>query len=809
MKLLGKSFLRNREFTPAGIGAASLWLVLCLWAGLFWRWDSFLVTIEHLEMPVLFKAREFFGRSTKLHPSLKIIGVDDKFVESSKSDGLVSDEKWLSYFRKIAERKPAAIIYDGNFSLNMGGEGENFVVSERDAVSVPLFVGVAPSRSKGIVTFNSAPLRCEDIGNYICDEDSSKNLAKVFSRHKESLLPLGGVLEGIRYPIHKWNPMIRGLGHIYWKRQNSGRLFPVFYSKHSEQPFPYLGISGFGKWLIDGGDFIVNGVKVPVDEDGFMPVNYVSLPNLLARGSATSALSLKRAYEKGNPFDFVKEGDHVVIVPYMFTGNPDMIWTPFGELPGGLVLAAVGNSVLNKDFLKPVLSKRDAVLAAGVFIWVVTMFASWAAAVGVTFLAAFTSIVLAMFLFSFASLYLPWVWVLMTILAVGVPILTGRSIVRELRSRRFHLLFGGKLSDEKLSYVAKNLNLLDTKPREVDISVMFVDIEGFSVLVENMVAETAFRELKEILDLISGCVHDFGGVIDKSLGDGVLAYFGHELTSNVYKGNHADTAFLCAREMQRRNTNIVRNLHDPNKFFPLRIGINSCTAFVGNIGSEKRLDYTVVGNGVNFAKRLEAACTANRITISEEALRRISSHIKEPIHFEIKSVSVKHHQKPIDVFEANPYVHAPEFEAVLAKISSERILLNRASIRVNVLDPGIFRVGLDGNKAELRNFSRTGLSLVLVGTGLGRGVKIMFSLDTEDGELSSSLKKDGIEMLEAVVVWSSDGGVVEGKQTWRVGLSFVSLTLEQSQRFFESVSRCLSKSSQSKIVAGSSNEIID
>ena len=137
---------------------------------------------------------------------------------------------------------------------------------------------------------------------------------------------------------------------------------------------------------------------------------------------------------------------------------------------------------------------------------------------------------------------------------------------------------------------------------ERDVTVMFTDIRNFTAIVEELTPDQSLQLLNEFLTVISEVIEAHGGVVDKYLGDGVMALFGAPVT----RPDDAQRALGCALEIRRRVAALgpilaARGLPHPQ----VGIGINTSRVIAGNIGSPSRLNYTVLGDGVNLASRLE------------------------------------------------------------------------------------------------------------------------------------------------------------------------------------------------------------
>jgi adenylate cyclase len=177
-----------------------------------------------------------------------------------------------------------------------------------------------------------------------------------------------------------------------------------------------------------------------------------------------------------------------------------------------------------------------------------------------------------------------------------------------------------------------------------ELSVMFIDIAGFTSLSERM-GDRIVPLLSRYLDLTSEVIVANGGTIDKFIGDAVMAFWGAPQPQ-------ADHALLCCRaalaccralEQSGLTDDLGRPLH-------IRIGINSGRMLVGNIGSELRLNYTVIGDAVNVASRLESANKSygTQILIGQETERLARGAI---ISREIDSIAVYGREEGLSVYE--------------------------------------------------------------------------------------------------------------------------------------------------------------
>jgi len=146
------------------------------------------------------------------------------------------------------------------------------------------------------------------------------------------------------------------------------------------------------------------------------------------------------------------------------------------------------------------------------------------------------------------------------------------------------------------------------------VSVLFCDIRGFTSISEQLTPEKIVEILNELFTRITDVVFDHGGTLDKYLGDGLLAVFG----APISKGKDAANAVGAAIAIQKLVTELNRD-SAARQWPELKIGIGVSTGIVtaGNIGSPRRLDYTVVGDTVNVASRLVSHAAGNEILITD------------------------------------------------------------------------------------------------------------------------------------------------------------------------------------------------
>ncbi|HEY2115094.1 MAG TPA: adenylate/guanylate cyclase domain-containing protein [Candidatus Angelobacter sp.] len=180
-----------------------------------------------------------------------------------------------------------------------------------------------------------------------------------------------------------------------------------------------------------------------------------------------------------------------------------------------------------------------------------------------------------------------------------------------------------------------------------EVTVMFADIRGFTTMSEEMEPSRVVEILNEYFTRVTDVIFDNGGTLDKYIGDAVMAVFG----APISKGNDAAAAVNSAIQIQRLLVELNRDAA-AREWPELRvgIGINTGSAIAGNIGSPRRLDYTVVGDAVNTAQRLMTNAAGGQILISESTARKMGKTFDLERLPELK---VKGRSEAVPVFRVN------------------------------------------------------------------------------------------------------------------------------------------------------------
>lgn len=190
-----------------------------------------------------------------------------------------------------------------------------------------------------------------------------------------------------------------------------------------------------------------------------------------------------------------------------------------------------------------------------------------------------------------------------------------RERTRQLETRNEFIrkTFGRYLSDDVVDSILDAPHGLELGGELRNISVVIADLRGFSTAASRLRPEQVLHIVNNYLEVMTDVIFEYGGTIDEVLGDGLLVLFGAPLS----KEDDANRAVACALAMQAAMTRVnARNRGMGLPELEMGIGIHTGEAVVGNIGSDKRAKYGVVGTVVNLAARIEALSTGGQVLIS-------------------------------------------------------------------------------------------------------------------------------------------------------------------------------------------------
>lgn len=205
--------------------------------------------------------------------------------------------------------------------------------------------------------------------------------------------------------------------------------------------------------------------------------------------------------------------------------------------------------------------------------------------------------------------------------------------------------FGRYISDAIVDSILESPDGLALGGEKREVTIMMTDLRGFTRLGEQLTPEQVISIINNYLRVMTDILMKHGGTIDEFIGDAILAIFG----APEQNEDHAEIAVACAMEMQiAMKTVNANNAKEGLPEVEMGIGLNTGEVVVGNIGSEKRTKYGVVGKNVNLTSRIESYTTGNQVFISATTLEKVGNIVK--VRGEM-SVEAKGVQEPVTIYD--------------------------------------------------------------------------------------------------------------------------------------------------------------
>ncbi len=224
---------------------------------------------------------------------------------------------------------------------------------------------------------------------------------------------------------------------------------------------------------------------------------------------------------------------------------------------------------------------------------------------------------------------------------------THKFILENRSKEKVKSAMGKYMSQDVMKRVIMNIDNLGLGGKKAVVTVLFSDIRGFTSMSETMSAQQVSEILNEYFSEMEPIITKYNGIINKFIGDAVMAIFGEPIQDK----NHAANAVKCGYEMQLKVKELQKKwVAEGKPKIEIGIGINTGEVFVGNIGSINRMEYTVIGDTVNLASRLESynKVYKTKMLISPstyEATKNIIDVVK------ISDVEIRGKAHKIDIYE--------------------------------------------------------------------------------------------------------------------------------------------------------------
>jgi adenylate cyclase len=432
----------------------------------------------------------------------------------------------------------------------------------------------------------------------------------------------------------RWAPLV-----IQYQDRYYSSLALSLLSLYLDWPEVILNLDSFGVAGIR-----VGNLDIPVDHAGRMLINYPGRDKMVTTYSAVDVI------EGRLPPGSLK--DRLVIVGATAIGIYDLRVTPFSAVSAGVnIHAAVIDNLLRRSFIVKSFwtGLFDVLIIIAVGILAVLGVSRMRAVPAFFFALAFgLFLVLANFIvFSRWQIWLNLVYPLFSLVLVYVGITVHKYLTEEREKKKIRSAFQYYLTSSVINEMLRDPSKLKLGGDKKELTVLFSDIRGFTSISESMKPEELVNFLNEYLTDMTDLVFKHEGLLDKYMGDAIMAVYGAPLD----QPDHPERACLTALEMLVRLDVLRENWRKQGKQdLDIGIGISTGEMVVGNMGSQMRFDYTVMGDRVNLGSRLEGLNKAygTRIIVSQYT----HALVKDKFHFrDLDAVKVKGKALPVRIYE--------------------------------------------------------------------------------------------------------------------------------------------------------------
>ena len=416
--------------------------------------------------------------------------------------------------------------------------------------------------------------------------------------------------------------------------------------------------------------------KVPTDARGLMEINYF--------GKDQSFENLSIADIMDGKYDG-KLKDKMVLIGATAQGTFDQRVTPLNKITAGIETHANAvETILSQRYLRrgPVLEAFEVVFLFALALMFAFLFAKVKVQYALPLVAVSAAVVWAGATAAFWSGY--HVFAALPLVELGamfVLVTVYRYATEERDKRQLRKAFQLYLNPEVMEEMLEDPAALQLGGKDAEATVMFADIRGFTTISEQLSPQNVVHLMNEIFSPMTDNIFEKRGTLDKYIGDCVMAFFGAPVQTELHAANGCDAALLMVETLGR----LREKWHIEEPDLPdvdVGIGLNSGHMVVGNMGSHQRFNYTVMGDNVNLASRIESLNKeyGTRILVSEPTLAAARKGLKDEAAYtvrELDSVRVKGKKEPVRLFELRRRGQATTEELPLLSGYAEALALYR------------------------------------------------------------------------------------------------------------------------------------
>lgn len=400
----------------------------------------------------------------------------------------------------------------------------------------------------------------------------------------------------------------------------------------------------------DNNEWFMGNEKLPTSSRNELRFSYATEPteNSTEQTKKFDTFSISEVVNGNLPPEYF-HNKLVFIGPYA-VGLQDQYYTSMSKttaMYGVEIHANIVQSLLDKTFYSKTSTSTGLMI---IFFMITSSFvvidrfkATWAFVAYAGFVIAYY--IAAVIYYDVQSVVLPLFYVLLALTIVYITSVVSQYILERKEKSRVTNLFGRYVSKGVVDEILASKEEVKLGGERKEVTMVFVDIRGFTPLSEKMEPEEVIVILNEYLDLCTRAVFEYEGTLDKFMGDGVMAIFG----APIEQEDHAIRAVRAALRMKANSGAMEKRLEEKyGRSVSFGVGINSGPAVIGNIGSHDRLDYTAIGDTVNLSARLESNAKPGQILISENTYNMVKEVFEVTA---LDAIKVKGKEKPVTIYQ--------------------------------------------------------------------------------------------------------------------------------------------------------------
>ncbi len=405
------------------------------------------------------------------------------------------------------------------------------------------------------------------------------------------------VASSFLFPIEKIKNVAIGLGITNTPPDQDSvfRKLPTIIYDKSGQKHPVFAVA-IADFYLKNKNFY--SPTMLTDKKGNMIINYVGKPGTFTIISAVDVINgeIKTNVLKNN----------IVLVGATAPDLHDEQITPVSAgrpMSGVEIHANAINTILNNDFLRPL----NIYAQLAIFIFLIFSVSLVLMLFRIINSSIITAVILIIYLIASLVAFEKGIifdlfYAILTIVLTYLVVVVWKYIAEYKEKQQMKNVFSHYVSPEVIKEILADPNKLELGGEKKELTILFSDIRGFTTISENLPPEKLVQLLNKYLGAMSDLIMESNGVVDKYIGDAIMAFWG----APVKQPNHAQLA--CETALRMISVLNEKQNEWRKKFgveLRIGIGINTGQAIIGNMGSSKRFDYTIIGDSVNIASRLE------------------------------------------------------------------------------------------------------------------------------------------------------------------------------------------------------------